>query len=135
MQFNCWLVMVMRLIESKAGSGANFQDSEFSEAGAKIVYDTKEIYKADVILKVEPPTIKEIEMMKGRQTLISALQITTRSIDFVEKLINKKINCLAYELIQDESGMMPLIRSMSEIAGNTSILIASECMSNVNNGK
>jgi len=123
------------LIESKAGSGANFQDSEFSEAGAKIVYDTKEIYKADVILKVEPPTIKEIEMMKGRQTLISALQITTRSIDFVEKLINKKINCLAYELIQDESGMMPLIRSMSEIAGNTSILIASECMSNVNNGK
>ena len=123
------------LIESKAGNGANFQDSEFSEAGAKIVYDTKEIYKADVILKVEPPTIKEIEMMKGRQTLISALQITTRSIDFVEKLINKKINCLAYELIQDESGMMPLIRSMSEIAGNTSILIASECMSNVNNGK
>jgi len=123
------------LIESKAGDGANFQDSEFSEAGAKIVHDTKEIYQADIILKVEPPTVEEIEMMKGRQTLISALQITTRSIDFVEKLIHKKINCLAYELIQDESGMMPLIRSMSEIAGNTSILIASECMSNVNNGK
>ncbi len=123
------------IIESKAGEGANFSDSEFSEAGAKIVYDTKKIYQADVILKIEPPTIEEIQMMKGRQTLISALQITTRSKKFIEKLAQKKINCLAYEFIQDDSGMMPLIRSMSEIAGNTSILIASECLSNVNLGK
>ena len=123
------------IIESKAGEGANFSDSEFSEAGAKIVYDTKEIYQADVILKVEPPTIEEIKLMKGRQTLISALQITTRSKKFIEKLAQKKINCLAYEFIQDDSGMMPLIRSMSEIAGNTSILIASEYLSNVNLGK
>tara|TARA_B100000886_G_scaffold337195_1_gene297434 strand:- start:9678 stop:10883 length:1206 start_codon:yes stop_codon:yes gene_type:complete len=123
------------IIESKAGEGANFTDTEFSEAGAKIVYDTKEIYQADVILKVEPPTIEEIELMKGRQSLISALQITTRSKKFIEKLAQKKINCLAYEFIQDDSGMMPLIRSMSEIAGNTSILIASEYLSNVNLGK
>ncbi|MBJ59896.1 MAG: alanine dehydrogenase [Flavobacteriales bacterium] len=122
-------------IESKAGDGANFSDEEYSEAGAKIIYDTKEIYKADIILKVEPPTKEEIDMMKGRQTLISALQITTRSKNFVEKLAEKKINCLAYEFIQDDSGMMPFIRSMSEIAGNTSVLIASEYLSNVNLGK
>ena len=122
-------------IESNAGAGANFSDEEYSEAGAKIIYDTKEIYKADVILKVEPPTLDEIDLMKGRQTLISALQITTRSKSFVEKLAKKKINCLAYEFIQDDSGMMPLIRSMSEIAGNTSVLIASEYLSNVNLGK
>jgi len=122
-------------IESKAGDGANFSDEEYNEAGAKIIYDTKEIYKADIILKVEPPTKEEIDMMKGRQTLISALQITTRSKNFVEKLAEKKINCLAYEFIQDDSGMMPFIRSMSEIAGNTSVLIASEYLSNVNLGK
>ncbi len=123
------------LIESTAGEGANFSDNEFSEAGAKIVFDTKEIYQADIILKVEPPTLEEIELMKGRQTIISALQITTRSKEFLNRLIEKKITCLAYEFIQDDSGMMPLIRSMSEIAGNTSVLIASECLSNVNNGK
>ena len=78
------------LIESMAGEGANFQDTKFSEAGAKIVYDTKEIYQADIILKVEPP-LDEIEMMKGRQTLISALQITTRSKDFIKKLAQKKL--------------------------------------------
>ena len=122
-------------IESNAGTGANFSDEEYSEAGAKIIYDTQEIYKADVILKVEPPTLDEIDLMKGRQTLISALQITTRSKSFIEKLAKKKINCLAYEFIQDDSGMMPLIRSMSEIAGNASVLIASEYLSNVNLGK
>jgi len=123
------------LIESTAGEGSNFSDNEFSEAGAKIVFDTKEIYQADIILKVEPPTLEEIELMKGRQTLISALQITTRSQEFINRLIEKKITCFAYEFIQDDSGTMPLIRSMSEIAGNTSVLIASECLSNANDGK
>lgn len=123
------------LIESTAGEGANFSDNEFSEAGAKIVFDTKEVYKSDIILKVEPPTLEEIDLMEGRQTIISALQITTRSKEFINRLIDKKITCLAYEFIQDDSGMMPLIRSMSEIAGNTSVLIASECLSNANNGK
>ena len=66
-------------VESGAGDNANFTDNEYSEAGAKIVYDTKEVYQADIIMKVEPPTLEEIEMMKGRQTLISALQITTQS--------------------------------------------------------
>ena len=123
------------LIESGAGENSSFSDSQYSEAGAKIVYSPEEVYKADIILKVVPPTLEELAFMKGRQTLISALQITTRDQSYIEELMNKKINALAYEFIQDDCGLMPLIRSMSEIAGNTSVLIASECMSNVNGGK
>lgn len=123
------------IVESGAGDNANFSDAEYSELGAKIVYDTKEVYQADIIMKVEPPTLEEVELMKGRQTLISALQITTQSQDYIEKLLDKKITALAYEYIQDEVGMMPLIRSMSEIAGNTALLIASEYLSNVHQGK
>jgi len=122
-------------IESGAGDNANFTDNEYSEAGAKIVYDTKEVYQADIIMKVEPPTMQEIELMKGRQTLVSALQITTQSKEYIEQLLAKKITALAFEYIQDESGLMPIMRSMSEIAGNTSLLIASEYLSNANNGK
>ena len=122
-------------VESGAGDNANFTDNEFSEAGAKIVYDTKEVYQADIIMKVEPPTLEEIEMMKGRQTLISALQITTQSKEYIEQLLLKKITALAFEYIHDESGLMPFMRSMSEIAGNTSLLIASEYLSNANSGK
>lgn len=123
------------LVESGAGNNANFTDNEYSEAGAKIVYDTNEVYQADIIMKVEPPTMEEIDMMKGRQTLVSALQITTQSNEYIEQLLEKKITALAFEYIQDESGLMPIIRSMSEIAGNTSLLIASEYLSNANNGK
>ena len=122
-------------VESGAGDNANFTDNEYSEAGAKIVYDTKEVYQADIIMKVEPPTLEEIEMMKGRQTLISALQITTQSKEYIEQLLLKKITALAFEYIHDESGLMPFMRSMSEIAGNTSLLIASEYLSNANSGK
>ena len=122
-------------VESGAGDNANFTDNEYSEAGAKIVYDTKKVYQADIIMKVEPPTLEEIEMMKGRQTLISALQITTQSKEYIEQLLIKKITALAFEYIHDESGLMPFMRSMSEIAGNTSLLIASEYLSNANSGK
>ena len=122
-------------VESGAGDNANFTDNEYSEAGAKIVYDTKKVYQADIIMKVEPPTLEEIEMMKGRQTLISALQITTQSKEYIEQLLLKKITALAFEHIHDESGLMPFMRSMSEIAGNTSLLIASEYLSNANSGK
>jgi alanine dehydrogenase len=122
-------------VETGAGDKANFSDNDYSEAGAKIVYSAEEVYTADIILKVVPPSLDELKLMKGRQTLISAIQITTRSKAYFQELMNKKINALAFEFIQDECGLMPLMRSMSEIAGNTSILIASECLSNVNGGK
>ena len=123
------------LIESGYGDNANFSDHEFSEAGAKVIYDTKEIYQADIIMKVEPPTLEEVDMMKGRQILISALQITTQNQEYINKLLSKKITALAFEYIQDELGIATIIRSMGEIAGNTSLLIASEYLSNINNGK
>ncbi|MBC8464353.1 MAG: alanine dehydrogenase [Bacteroidetes bacterium] len=123
------------MVETGAGDNANFSDNEYSEAGAKIVYDTKSVYQADIIMKVEPPTLEEVEMMKGGQTLVSALQITTQSKEYIEQLLAKKITALAYEFIQDEGATMPLIRSMSEIAGNTALLIASEYLSNVHDGK
>lgn len=123
------------MVETGAGDNANFSDNEYSETGAKIVYDTKSVYQADIIMKVEPPTLEEVEMMKGGQTLVSALQITTQSKEYIEQLLAKKITALAYEFIQDEGATMPLIRSMSEIAGNTALLIASEYLSNVHDGK
>tara|TARA_Y100000589_G_scaffold320993_1_gene351541 strand:+ start:442 stop:1647 length:1206 start_codon:yes stop_codon:yes gene_type:complete len=123
------------LIESGYGNNANFSDHEFSEAGAKVIYDTKEIYQADIIMKVEPPTLEEVDMMKGRQILISALQITTQNQEYINKLLSKKITALAFEYIQDELGIATIMRSMGEIAGNTSLLIASEYLSNINNGK
>lgn len=123
------------VIESNAGKMAHFEDHDFSEAGATIVYSPEEVYKANIILKVAPPSPKEIEMMQQKQTLISALQLTVQPEDFLKQLTAKKITAIAFDWIKDEDGIYTIIRSMGEIAGSTSILIAAEYLSNVNNGQ
>lgn len=122
------------VIETNAGKAANFDDKDYSEAGARIAYSSKEVYEADIILKVAPPSDEEIDMLQRKQTLFSALQMTVQSDNYVKQLMNKKVTAIAYDYIKDEDGIFPIIRSMSEIAGNTSILIAAEYLSNINNG-
>ncbi|MVN20172.1 alanine dehydrogenase [Mucilaginibacter arboris] len=123
------------ILESNAGLAANFTDNNYSEQGAQIVYDAKQVYQADIILKIAPPTLAEIELMKMNQTLISTLQTTTIKPEYLHALINKKITALCFEDLQDEGGSLSVVRAMSEIVGATSILIAAEYLSNVFNGK
>ena len=122
-------------VEAKAGLGSKFSDKEYSDAGAKIVYSPQEVYKADVILKIEPATLEEIEMMHPGQTLISAMQMGQMKVEVLQAMLKKKIIALAYEYIEDKVGGMPIIRAMSEIAGSSVLLIASEYLSTANNGK
>ncbi|HEX6891251.1 MAG TPA: alanine dehydrogenase, partial [Chryseolinea sp.] len=122
-------------VETKAGIGSKFTDKSYSDAGARIVYSPQEVYQADVILKIEPPTLEEIELMHAGQTLISALQIGHLKVESLQAMFKKKITALAYEFIEDKVGGMPIVRAMSEIAGSTVMLIASEYLSTANNGK
>lgn len=122
------------IVESGAGTNANYQDKDYSDAGATIAYGPEQVYKCDIVLKVAPPTFDEIEMMNQKQKLISALQLTVQQKNFFNHLISKKITGLAFDYIKDRSGIYPVVRSMSEIAGNTSILIAAEYLSTTNNG-
>ncbi|GAB4131872.1 MAG: alanine dehydrogenase [Bacteroidia bacterium] len=124
------------LVETGAGKNANFQDHDYSEAGAQIAYSPEDLYKnAEIILKVAPPSLQEIELMQPKQTLFSTLQLPAQPESFLKKLIEKKVTAIAFEWIKDEDGIFPVIRSMGEIAGGTSILIAAEYLSNINNGQ
>jgi alanine dehydrogenase len=123
------------LIETKSGELSNFSDSEYSEAGAEICYDIKEIFKCDIIFKVAPPSEEEVDLMSGNQTLISALQISVQPKEILQKLMQKKITAVAWDYIQDEENVYPVVRTMGEIAGTTSILIAAELLSSFENGK
>ena len=123
------------MIESKAGNSSNFSDQRFSEAGAQIVNKHEEVFKQDIILKIEPPTISEIDLMKPEQLLVSALQLDQIDPVIINKMMLKKINAVAYEFLQDDSGSYPIIRAMSELAGHASILLASEYLNNANIGK
>ncbi|MFT4778251.1 MAG: alanine dehydrogenase [Flavobacteriales bacterium] len=123
------------IVETNAGKDACFQDKDYSEAGARIVYDTKEVFQSNIILKVAPPSLAEVNMMPGKQTLLSALQLTVQPVDSLKTMMAKKITAVAWDYVKDETDIFPVVRSMGEIAGNTSVLIAAEYLSNVNKGQ
>jgi len=122
-------------IESQSGIDANFTDNEYSEAGAEICFDKAEIYKCDIIFKVAPPNDEEVDLMHGNQTLISALQLSVQPKEILQKLMQKKITAIAWDYIKDEDGFYPVVRTMGEIAGTTSISVAAELLSSFENGK
>ena len=122
------------LLESGAGKGAHFSDKEYSEAGAEITKDPAKVYSCPMILKVEPPTLDQLKLINPQTILISAVQLKTQTKKYFETLASKRITALAFEFIKDDTGAYPAVRSLSEIAGTASVLIASELLSNVNDG-
>lgn len=123
------------LIESNAGKTANLFNRDYSEVGAMICDRPEEIYKSDIILKIAPLTSNEITHLKENQIIFSALNLANQKEENMVSLINKKPVCFAFDFIKDENDCYPIVRSMSEIAGSTSILIASEYLSNAHGGK
>ncbi len=121
------------LVEKGAGVDAGFNDADYSEAGAQITNDTNKVFGCPFILKVEPPSLKEIDMINPKTVLISALQLKTQKKSYFEALAKKKITALAFEFIKDEDHSYPAVKALSEIAGTASVLIAAELMANAKN--
>ena len=123
------------LVEEGAGLGINYSDTHYAEAGAEIVSTAEEVYQADVILKVLPPTLKEVLCMKTRATLFASLQFSAFSQEAFEAMLAKRITAIAYELLADEGGHDAALDCISEIEGAASIMIAAELLSNAHGGK
>jgi alanine dehydrogenase len=121
-------------VESGAGLGSQFQDFLYSEAGANIVYDKKTVFNNPLLLKVQPPTEQEIELMQQRAFLFSSIQLNKQEKSYFEALNKKKITALSFEHLRDRHNNLSLLRLISEIAGTGSILLASELLSSTNGG-
>jgi alanine dehydrogenase len=122
-------------IEAGAGKHAHFSDRDYSEAGAQICYNPEEVFKADVIVKVEPPTEQEITMLGTQQLLISAIQLNSRSDAYIRSLMSKKITAVAFEFLKTDDEIHPIVRSMSEISGVSAISVAAELLCSTVGGK
>lgn len=123
------------IVEKDAGVGSNYSDKEYIDAGAVIIDDKETVYKSEIILKIAPFSSEEIELLKGNQTIFSALHIASQTKENINKLLEKKIKGIAFENLKSEKDFFPVVQSMSEIAGRTSIMVAAEYLSNGNNGK
>ena len=122
-------------VESGAGEKSNFTDHDYSEAGAEIVYSRKEVYSAQVLVKIAPPTLNEIDDMHPDHILISPLQIPSLSEEYIQKLLKKRVLALSMEYLQADDGSFPIVRIMSEIAGMSAIIKAAELLTNTKGGR
>jgi alanine dehydrogenase len=124
-------------LETGAGKGANYQDRDYAERGGIICEKRQEVFgTCDLLLKISPPSEEEIGWMKKRMVLLSSFQAFTHCENkYIRGLMDRKVTAIAFEKIQDEHKCYPAVRSMSAIAGTTSILIAAEYLSNQRGGK
>lgn len=124
------------VVETGAGEKAHFSDYEYAEAGAQLAHSMEEVFKADLLLKVAPPTLAEIEVMKPGQVVISPLHLPLIDAEYIAQLQKKRVVALAMEYIRDdETGDFPIVNAMSEISGTSAILIAAELLSTARGGK
>jgi alanine dehydrogenase len=123
------------IIERNAGKSAHFPDSQYAEAGAILTDSLDEIYKSEIIIKVSPPCKSELSLMNKGKTIFSSVFLPDRDKRYFEILASKRIKSIGYEFIEDKSGSFPVIKSMSEIVGNTAILVAAEHLSDLKYGR
>ncbi len=123
------------VIERGAGDKSNYVDQEYSEAGADIAYDPKQVFEADVIIKVAPPSIEELEYFKPNQIIISPMHLPMVTPDYLMKLKQKRVIALAWEYIKDQVGSFPFVRIISEMAGISAMLTSAELLSNSSGGQ
>lgn len=123
-------------VERGAGAGAGFSDEHYRRAGAHIVYSAAEAFgRADLVAKVGRPTAHEHQLFRHGQTICSFLHLSVSSPDLLEALIEREITAVAYDTMQDEDGLLPVVEPMSEIAGRLTPIIAGRLLMNNKGGR
>ena len=122
-------------IEHLAGEGSHYSDADYSEAGARIVFDRHEIFKCPILVKSAPIVSEDLPLLQLNQIIISPIHYSALQQEDIQKMMEKKITALSFENFKDASGTYPIVRSMSEIAGSAVMLIAAQYLSSFNKGK
>lgn len=122
-------------LEHNAGEAAHFADRDYSEAGARIVYERQEVYKAPVIIKSAPVIEEDLPLLQFNQMIVSPIHLSVLKAELLQKMMEKRITAISFENLKDDSGNYPIVRGMSEIAGSAVMLIAAQYLSSANHGK
>src|SRR3984893_1577879 len=123
------------VIEHNAGEAAHYRDKDYSEAGARIVYDKAEVFKAPILVKSAPVIEEDLCLLQMNQIIISPIHLSAMKAELLQKMMDKRITGISFENLKDDSGTYPIVRSMSEIAGSAVMLIAGQHLSSANHGK
>jgi alanine dehydrogenase len=123
------------VLEHNAGEPTHFRDKDYSEAGAKIVYDKAEVFKAPILVKSAPVVEEDLPFLQYNQQIFSPIHMSVMKASLLEKMMEKRVTGISFEALKDDSGTYPIVRSMSEIAGSAVMLIAAQYLGSANHGK
>lgn len=123
------------LVQRGAGENAHYTDREYAETGAMIVETVREVYTADIVMKATSVSVADTVNMHERQVILSPLKMCDLRKDAIIEMMQKKVTAVGFDILKDEDGFYPVVRIMSELAGNSAIMIASEYLSNSRGGK
>ncbi len=106
------------IVQADAGLGSDFTNEAYDEAGAKLVFSAGEVFeRADLVVKVMPPSLQELEYLTSGKTLFSFFNYNVVNTKLMAKLVDDKCTAIGYNLIEDSVGNLPVLTTMSEIAG------------------
>jgi alanine dehydrogenase len=123
------------VIEHNAGEAAHYRDRDYSEAGARIVYEKAEVFKSPILVKSAPVVEEDLPYLQLNQVIISPIHLSAMKAELLQKMMDKRITAISFENLKDDSDSLPIVRSMSEIAGSAVMLIAAQYLSSANHGK
>ncbi len=123
-------------VERGAGSGAGFADDAYVQAGGQLVYSAAELYgRSDIVVKVTRPTAEEHLTFRQGQIIFAFFHLSVSSPDLLSALMDKEITAIAFEMIEEDDGLRPVLMPMSEIAGRLAPLIAGQALMTENGGR
>ncbi len=114
------------LVETLAGEGSSLTDREYMQAGAHILNSAAEVWtKADLVVKVKEPQPSEYEFFRPGLILFTYLHLAPLP-ELTDKLVDSRVNGVAYETIREADGSLPLLTPMSEVAGRMSVQVGAQ---------
>ena len=123
-------------VEKGAGERAMFRDDEYIAAGARIAYSQAEvIHRSQLAPKVAVPTPDEAALFQHGSTVMAFYHLAVRSRNLVERLIERSITSIGYEVIESDQGRLPVLAAISEIAGQMSISVAAQLLRSTSGGR
>src|SRR5450755_4807315 len=123
------------LVETHAGEGSSLTDQEYAEAGASILDTAAEVWqRADLIVKVKEPQKAEYAFFRPDLILFTYLHLAPLP-ELTDKMVESKVNGVAYETIREKDGSLPLLTPMSEVAGRMSVQVGAQYLEAPNGGR
>lgn len=123
------------IVQSKAGEGSSLTDKEYVHAGADLASSAADVWSsADLVVKVKEPQPSEYEFLRPGLTLFTYLHLAPLP-DLTDRMLEARVNGVAYETILEEDGSLPLLTPMSEVAGRMAVQVGAQYLEAPNGGR